>query len=43
MEFNVTGICGKYQEMAKRQKEASGYMTPEEIGEAQRKAIEGGK
>jgi hypothetical protein len=33
-------IYGNKEEMAKRQKEASGYMTPEEIGEAQRKAAE---
>ena len=32
----------KREEIAKQQKEACGYMTPEEIGEAQRKAIEGG-
>ena len=36
-------IYGNKEEMAKRREEASGYMTPEEIGEAQRNAIEGGK
>ena len=32
-------IYGNKEEIAKKQKEASGYMTPEEIGEAQRKAV----
>jgi hypothetical protein len=36
-------IYGNKEEMEKRQKEACGYMTPKEIGEAQRNAIEGGK
>jgi hypothetical protein len=36
-------IYGNKEEMEKRQKEACGYMTPKEIGEAQRKAIEGDK
>jgi hypothetical protein len=36
-------IYGNKEEIAKQQKEACGYMTPEEIGEAQRNAIEGGK